>query len=91
MKIVARPIKTLAVFQYDDGTPMPYKFKIKGAGGDPEEETTVKVSAVLRIDRTRIAGKESIVYHCQSFIGDMEKRYELKYIIPECRWVLYKM
>jgi len=46
---------------------------------------------VLRIDRTRIAGKESIVYHCQSFIGDMEKRYELKYIISECRWVLYKI
>ena len=91
MKIVAKPIKTLAVFQYDDGTPMPYKFKIKGGENDPEEEITVTVNSVLRIDRTRIAGKESIVYHCQSFIGNMEKRYELKYIIPECRWVLYKM
>ena len=91
MKIVAKPIKTLAVFQYDDGTPMPYRFKIKGAGGEPEEEITVTVGSVLRTDRTRIAGKESIVYHCQSIIGDVEKRYELKYIIPECRWVLYKM
>ena len=91
MKIIAKPIKTLAVFQYDDGTPMPYKFKIKGAGCDADEETTVTVGSVLRIDKTRIAGKESIVYHCQSIIDDLEKRYELKYIIPECRWVLYKM
>ena len=37
MKIVAKQIKTLAVFQYDDGTTMPYKFKIKGGGSDPEE------------------------------------------------------
>lgn len=35
MKIVSKPIKTLAIFQYDDGTPMPYKFKLKGASGDP--------------------------------------------------------
>ena len=91
MKIIAKPIKTLAVFQYDDGTPMPYRFKIKGAGTDPEEEITVTVGSVLRTDRTRIAGKESIVYYCQSIIGDVEKRYELKYIIPECMWVLYKM
>lgn len=91
MKIVAKPIKTLAVFQYDDGTPMPYRFKMKGAGSDPEEEITVTVGSVLRTDRTRIAGKESIIYYCQSIIGDVEKRYELKYIISECRWVLYKI
>ena len=91
MKIVSKPIKTIAMFQYDDGTPMPYKFKVKGEMADPEEEITVTVGAVLRHDRTRIAGKESIVYYCQSFIGDVEKRYELKYIISECRWVLYKI
>ena len=91
MKIVSKPIKAIAVFQYDDGTPMPYKFKVKGEASDPEEETTVTVGAVLKCNRTRIAGKESIVYYCQSIIGDVEKRYELKYIISECRWVLYKI
>lgn len=88
MKIVSRAISTIAVFKYDDGTPMPYKFKMQDDG---DEEIEVKVGTILQINKSKIAGKDSLIYHCQSIIGDIEKRYELKYIIPECRWLLYKI
>ena len=57
MKIVSKPIKTIAVFEYDDGTPMPYKFKIME---DSEEEITVQVNKIFGHERKRIAGIESI-------------------------------
>lgn len=88
MKIVSRAISAIAVFKYDDGTPMPYKFKMVDGSG---EEITVKIGNILSHARSKIAGIESIVYQCQSIIGDIEKRYELKYIISECKWVLYKI
>lgn len=88
MKIISKPIKMIAVFQYDDGTPIPYKFKIRT---DSEEEIIIKIGKIFGHDRKRITGKESIIYKCQSVINNMEKIYELKYIIPECRWVLYKI
>ena len=88
MKIVSRAISAIAVFKYDYGTPMPYKFKMQD---DSAEEIEVKIGSILQVSRSKIAGKDSLIYQCQSIIGDIEKRYELKYIIPECRWLLYKI
>ena len=88
MKIVSKPIKAIAVFEYDDGTPMPYKFKIME---DSEEEITVQVNKIFGHERKRIAGIESIIYKCQSVFGNIERIYELKYMVSECRWVLYNI
>ena len=88
MKIVSKPIKTIAIFHYDDGTPMPYKFKYKDK---MDEEKVVVVDNILGHNKTRIAGVDSIVYRCQSTIDDLVVGYELKYIIPKCKWVLYRI
>ena len=88
MNIVSKPIKTVVVFHYDDGTPMPYKFKYKD---DKDEEVMVVVENILGHSRTKIAGIDSIVYRCQSTIDNLVIGYELKYIIPKCKWVLYKI
>ena len=88
MKIVAKPIKTIVVFEYDDKPPIPYKFKIMEESG---EEITVKVDKRLNTHRSRIAGSECIIYECQSIINGIDRRYELKYIVPKCQWQLYKI
>lgn len=88
MKIVAKPIKTIVVFEYGDKPPMPYKFKLKEESG---EETVVVVDKCISTYKSKVAGIESIIYECQSMIHGMEKRYELKYIIPKCAWQLYKI
>ena len=88
MKIVARPIKTMVVFEYENDVPIPYKFKMREDSG---EEIEVKVDNRLSHYKSRIAGVECIIYECQSIIGGIEKRYELKYVISKCQWQLYKI
>lgn len=90
MKIVAKPIKAVVVFEYAtaEKAPMPYKFKVKEDSG---EETTVIIDKFFSIEKTRICGEECLIYQCQSLINGVEKRYELKYIISKYTWQLYKV
>ncbi len=87
MKILAEPIDAL-VFFHKGKIPVPYKFKYVQPTGEKE---TVYVDKILETEEQRIAGIRSLVYKCQSIIGEETKRYELKYIIEEYRWELYKM
>ena len=88
MKIVAKPIKTLVVFEYNDRPPMPYKFKYKEDSG---EELTIVVDKCLSVSKSKIAGIECFIYECQSIINGTQRKYELKYIVPKCVWQLYKI
>nr|WP_315024970.1 hypothetical protein [uncultured Aminipila sp.] len=87
MKILAEPIDTLVMFKGDE-KPMPYRFKYVDQEGVRQE---VKIDKILYIQESRMAGVRAFIYSCQSMIGDQGKRYELKYIVAECRWELYKM
>ena len=87
MKIIARPIRMIAVF-WPDKTPIPYKFKVQDKDGSM---ITVKIDKILYSYSNRTAGIESIIYECQSFLSGMDRRYELKYLIAGCQWQLYKI
>lgn len=43
------------------------------------------------IEETKVAGIKAFVYLCQSEVDGVAKLYELKYLISDCRWELYKM
>ena len=88
MKIVAKPVKTIVVFERDGSFPVPYKFKIEDEEGSV---VAVKVKYIHSTYKSRIAGVESIFYECQSVICGAEKRYELKYIPARNQWQLYKI
>ena len=90
MKMVEKPIRAVAIFEYEDAkkAPMPYKSKMKEESG---EEITVVVDKFLATSRRRISGEECIIYQCQSMIRDIERKYELKYDISKCSWQLYKI
>ncbi|MCQ2561071.1 MAG: hypothetical protein MJ186_03395 [Clostridia bacterium] len=87
MKIVAKPIDTIVVFKCGS-KPLPYKFKYR-----EKDETTreIYVGKILVSQEQRIAGQRAYVYDCQSEIEGIEKRYQLKYLISDCRWELYKI
>ena len=87
MKIIGAPIDALVFFR-KGAQPEPYKFKYTNSRGEAE---TVVIGQILEMEEQKIVGIRSLVYRCQSIIGGEEKRYELKYIISECRWELYKM
>ena len=86
MKIVAKPIKTMVVFEYEGRSPIPYKFKIQMGDGS---EKTIHIDKRITSYNQRIAGIDTIIYECQSIIDGIEKRYKLKYILAQCKWQLY--
>ncbi len=87
MKILAKDIRMIAVFDDGKGIPRPLKFMAVQEGGS----FVVRVDKIISCERRRTGGINCFVYCCQSVIDDREVRYELKYIIAECRWQLYKM
>lgn len=87
MKIVAEPIDAVVLFKGKD-KPIPYKFKYTDCVGERYE---VKIGKILSSEERKTAGMRTYIYNCQSVINDIEKRFELKYIIHECRWELYKI
>ena len=86
MKIVAKPIKTMVVFEYEGKMPIPYKFKFQQDDGS---EKIIQIDKRITSYTQRIAGIDTIIYECQSLIDGIEKRYKLKYILSQCKWQLY--
>ena len=86
MKIVAKPIKTMVVFEYEGKMPIPYKFKFQQDDGS---EKIIQIDKRITSYTQRIAGIDTIIYECQSVIYGIEKRYKLKYILSQCKWQLY--
>lgn len=86
MKILSEPIDAMVKFKGKE-KPLPYKFRYM----DDEVYHEIKIDKIMTIEETKIAGIRSYIYRCQSQIKGVEKIYEIKYIIGECRWELYKM
>lgn len=87
MRIVSKPIEMIAHFK-DKNIPQPLKFRLKNTDSS---YSIIKVDCVTETREEKLAGIRAYVYRCQSFIKNSEKVYELKYIIEDCKWVLYKM
>ncbi len=87
MKLLMKPIDAIVVFK-GSGKPLPYKFRYTDTEGISRE---VYVKRILTAAEEKFAGIPVYVYDCQSDIEGAEKRYQLKYFIPECRWELFKL
>lgn len=87
MKIIAEPIEAAVWFKAKE-KPQPIKFKYSDRDGVKHQ---VKVDKILQTEELKIAGIKAFVYRCQSQIDNVEKVYELKYIVQDCRWELYKI
>ncbi len=87
MKIVAKPIDVVAVFT-GGKKPVPYKFKFYEDSG---ERVEVSIDRIQCVEESRLAGIPALIYTCQSEICGIEKIYQLKYIIGQYRWELYKV
>ena len=49
------------------------------------------VGRIFLAQQEKAGGVPMFIYDCQSVIDGKERRYQLKYRIPDCRWELYKM
>ncbi len=77
MKIIAKPIKMVCVFD-EKGTPTPVRFKVEEEDGVWH---LIKVERINCVRPVRPAGMDALVYHCQSEIRGVLKPYEIIYHI----------
>lgn len=82
MKIVSKPIAVIATFAPGE-EPQPYKFSYNGK--------EIIVDSIIDVRKTKIAGVNAIVYSCISNMDEKSIRYELRYTIDTCQWVLYRI
>ena len=87
MKIVARPIEVVS-YTDDKGSIRPIRFRMQI---DDEPMQVIKVDKILVKDTEKLAGNIMFVYKCQSLIDDVMKRFEIKYELNTCKWMLYKI
>jgi hypothetical protein len=87
MRILSEPIDALVVFKGRE-KPKPYKFRYFDQSSAAHE---IKIDRILQIDHIKTAGIKALVYRCQSELNGRCILYELKYLVDECRWELYKM
>lgn len=87
MKIVSKPIDVIAIFA-SEGKPVPYKFRYVNQN---DHRIEVKIDKIISKENRKLAGIDTIVYTCQSEINHLICIFEVKYIIGQCRWELYKM
>ncbi len=87
MKIISKPIQAIIWFKEKEH-PQPLKFRFLS---DDASYVTIKIDRIVEILPQKIAGNRSLIYRCQSIMENREFRYELKYLLDENRWLLYKL
>lgn len=87
MKVVAKPIEVISVMD-TKGIVTPLRLRIIK---DDESLQVIKVDKVVTRTQEKFAGNLMIVFTCQSIIGNIERKYELKYEINTCKWILFKI
>lgn len=66
---------------YRIGTVNPVRFRIVQG----EESTTAIIDKVIRRGKEKLAGNYRMVFKCHSLINEVEKIYEIKYVIDTCK------
>ena len=87
MKMLSLPINASVVFN-QGAAPRPSKFRYVERDGSMQDVT---VDQVLYVEEKNRLSNPIFIYHCQSTIRGMNRRYELKYFLRDARWELLKI
>ena len=87
MKILAKYIDMLS-WGDQNGNLHPIRFRYSA---EDERNVVIKVDKVIQITKENIAGNNMLVFRCQSIICVINKLFELKYEISNCKWILFKI
>lgn len=87
MRVVAKQIEVVSWFT-QDGIPNPFKFRLKD---DKKQWKTYKIEQIIDKDIERLAGNRIYVFICQSEIEGILRKFEIKFELDTCKWILFKM
>ena len=85
MKVVAKDIEMICHFSKQGITPL--KFKMQ----EVDNYKVIKVDKVISKSSEKLCGNIALIFDCQSVIDGVEKLYQLKYIVSDMKWILFKI
>jgi hypothetical protein len=51
----------------------------------------IKIDQIIAVDKEKYAGNVMYLFQCQSEIEGELKRFEIKYEVETCKWILFKI
>lgn len=87
MKVIEKPIEMICWFD-EKGLQHPIKFRLKTKDGSEE---VIKVNKVFFVDKDKVKYSENLIFRCESFFNGIKRVYELKFNLPTCKWIIYRM
>lgn len=85
MKIVAKEIEMICYFNKEGVKPLKFKYL------EEDSYKVIKVDRVISRDNEKLCGNIALIFDCQSVIDGIEKLYQLKYLVSDMKWLLYKI
>ena len=55
------------------------------------DEVLISLDRVISKSNENFCGNKALIFDCQSIINGIERLYQIKYLISECKWILFKM
>lgn len=86
MKIVAKNLEMICHFNSNGINPIKFKYQ-----EDNGSNKVIKVDKVIGKNMETLCGNSAWIFDCQSIIDGVERLYQLKFIISECKWLLWKI
>nr|WP_312292576.1 hypothetical protein [Clostridium chromiireducens] len=86
MRVVAKEIEMIAHF-LKDGSIAPIRFKME----EDNKCEVIKIDKIVSKSNEKYCGNRMIIFDCQSVINGIEKQYQIKYDIENCKFILFKI
>lgn len=86
MKVVRKPVDVIAIFNRKE-LPMPVRVRMEVEG----KGIATKVDQIIKVQKQKNVGKGTIAYTCQSRINGVDRVYELRFLLDNIEWILYKI
>ena len=87
MEIINRPIEMIS-FCAANGELKPLRFRYEGYG---HHTRIVRVREILSAKESALVGIQSFLYLCRAMVDGRDQLFELRYMVKDHSWVLYRM
>ena len=85
MRTVAIEIEMICHFSKDGIIPLKFKYQ------ERDNYKVIKVDKVVSKNTEKLCSNISLVFDCQSVIYGVERLYQLKYMVSDMKWILFKI
>lgn len=85
MKVVVLGIEMICHFSKEGVIPLKFRY-LEG-----DSYKVIKVDKIISKTSEKLCGNVGLIFDCQSIIDGIERLYQIKYIVNDMKWLLFKI